>query len=196
MLIGGMGADIIKVEQPQTGDESRRFTPSSCNEESCYYLLSNRNKRSITIEKKTDEGREIIYKLAKESDVLIENFRTDELDKLCLGYEHLKKINPRLIYCSISGFERTGPEKNRAGYDLLLQGFGGLMSITGEVDRAHAKAGMLIVDLTTGMYAVYGILTALIARDKTVSGQFIDVSLLDGQIPLLNHMADGYFDFK
>ncbi|MFD4819736.1 CaiB/BaiF CoA transferase family protein [Peribacillus butanolivorans] len=193
MLLGDMGADIIKVEQPVTGDESRRFTPPSWNGESCYYLSSNRNKRSITIDLKTDEGREIIYKLAKESDVLIENFRTGALDKLGLGYEQIKEINPRLIYCSISGFGRTGPEKNRAGYDLLLQGYGGLMSITGEQGRTPVKAGMSIVDLTTGMFAVYGILTALIARDKTERGQFIDVSLLDGQISLLNHMATGYF---
>ncbi|MFJ8259544.1 CaiB/BaiF CoA transferase family protein [Peribacillus asahii] len=193
MLLGDMGADIVKVEQPGIGDESRHFTPPSWNEESCYYLSSNRNKRSITIDLKTDEGREIIYKLAKESDVLVENFRTGALDKLGLGYEQLKEINPRLIYCSISGFGRTGPEKNRAGYDLLLQGYGGLMSITGEPDRTPAKAGMSIVDLTTGMFAVYGILTALIARDKTEKGQFIDVSLLDGQISLLNHMATGYF---
>ncbi|SIS01492.1 formyl-CoA transferase/CoA:oxalate CoA-transferase [Peribacillus simplex] len=193
MLLGDMGADIIKVEQPGTGDESRRFTPPSWNGESCYYLSSNRNKRSITIDLKTDEGREIIYKLAKESDVLIENFRTGALDKLGLGYEQIKEINPRLIYCSISGFGRTGPEKNRAGYDLLLQGYGGLMSITGEQGRTPVKAGMSIVDLTTGMFAAYGILTALIARDKTERGQFIDVSLLDGQISLLNHMATGYF---
>lgn len=193
MLLGDMGADIIKVEQPETGDESRRFTPPSWNGESCYYLSSNRNKRSITIDLKTDEGREIIYKLAKESDVLIENFRTGALDKLGLGYEQIKEINPRLIYCSISGFGRTGPEKNRAGYDLLLQGYGGLMSITGEQGRTPVKAGMSIVDLTTGMFAAYGILTALIARGKTEKGQFIDVSLLDGQISLLNHMATGYF---
>ena len=193
MLLGDMGADIIKVEQPGTGDESRRFTPPSWNGESCYYLSSNRNKRSITIDLKTDEGREIIYKLAKESDVLIENFRTGALDKLGLGYERIKEINPRLIYCSISGFGRTGPEKNRAGYDLLLQGYGGLMSITGEQGRTPVKAGMSIVDLTTGMFAAYGILTALIARGKTEKGQFIDVSLLDGQISLLNHMATGYF---
>ncbi|MFC5587716.1 CaiB/BaiF CoA transferase family protein [Sporosarcina soli] len=193
MLLGDMGADIVKVEQPGKGDESRQFTPPAWNGESCYFLSSNRNKRSITIDLKTDEGREIVYKLAKEADVLIENFRTGALDKLGLGYEQLKELNPRLIYCSISGFGRTGPEKNRAGYDLLLQGYGGLMSITGEADRTPAKAGMSIVDLTTGMYAVYGILTALIARDKTEKGQFIDVSLLDGQISLLNHMATGYF---
>jgi crotonobetainyl-CoA:carnitine CoA-transferase CaiB-like acyl-CoA transferase len=193
MLLGDMGADIVKVEQPGKGDESRQFTPPAWNGESCYFLSSNRNKRSITIDLKTDEGREIIYKLAKEADVLIENFRTGALDKLGLGYEQLKELNPRLIYCSISGFGRTGPEKNRAGYDLLLQGYGGLMSITGEADRTPAKAGMSIVDLTTGMYAVYGILTALIARDKTENGQFIDVSLLDGQISLLNHMVTGYF---
>ena len=131
--------------------------------------------------------------MAKEADVLIENFRTGALDKLGLGYEQIKKINPSIIYCSISGFGRTGPEKNRAGYDLLLQGFGGLMSITGDPDRPPAKAGMSIVDLTTGMFAAYGILTALIAKMKTGKGQFIDVSLLDGQVSLLNHMATGYF---
>ncbi|MGG1677359.1 CaiB/BaiF CoA transferase family protein [Neobacillus sp. NRS-1170] len=193
MLLGDMGADIIKVEQPGKGDESRRFTPPAWNGESCYYLSSNRNKRSITIDLKSAEGREIIYELARNSDVLLENFRTGALDKLGLGYERLKEINPKLIYCSISGFGRTGPEKNRAGYDLLLQGYGGLMSITGEADRTPVKAGMSIVDLTTGMYAVYGILTALIARNKTERGQFIDVSLLDGQVSLLNHMATGYF---
>jgi crotonobetainyl-CoA:carnitine CoA-transferase CaiB-like acyl-CoA transferase len=193
MLLGDMGADIIKVEQPNKGDESRYFTPPSWNEESCYYLAANRNKRSIAIDIKSDEGREIIYKLAKDSDILIENFRTGALDKLGLGYEDMRKINPRLIYCSISGFGRTGPEKNRAGYDLLLQGYGGLMSITGDPDRPPAKAGMSIVDLTTGMFAAYGILTALFARSKTGEGQLVDVSLLDGQVALLNHMIPGYF---
>lgn len=192
MMLGDMGADVIKVEQPGSGDESRRFTPPSWNDESCYYLSSNRNKRSITIDLKSTEGKAIIMKLVQDADILVENFRTGTMEKLGLGYEELKEMNPRLIFCSISGFGRTGPEKNRAGYDLLLQGFGGLMSITGEEGGPPVKAGMSIVDLTTGMFAVYGIMNGLFAAQKTGKGQFIDVSLLDGQITLLNHMATGY----
>lgn len=192
MMLGDMGADVIKVEQPGSGDESRRFTPPSWNDESCYYLSSNRNKRSITVNLKSTEGKAIIMKLVRDADILVENFRTGTMEKLGLGYEELKKLNPRLIFCSISGFGRTGPEKNRAGYDLLLQGFGGLMSITGEEGGPPVKAGMSIVDLTTGMFAVYGIMNGLFAVRKTWKGQFIDVSLLDGQITLLNHMATGY----
>jgi crotonobetainyl-CoA:carnitine CoA-transferase CaiB-like acyl-CoA transferase len=193
MLLGDMGADIIKVEQPGKGDETRRFTPPTWDGISSYYLASNRNKRSIAIDLKSAEGKEIIYSLAKESDVFIENFRTGALDKLGLGYEQMKEMNPRLIYCSISGFGRTGPEKDRAGYDLLLQGYGGLMSITGEADRPPVKVGMSIVDMTAGMSAIYGILTAIIAREKTGKGQFVDVSLLDGQVTLLNYLATSYF---
>ncbi|MGG7618127.1 CaiB/BaiF CoA transferase family protein [Bacillus coreaensis] len=192
MLLGDVGADVIKVEQPEKGDEARRFTPPSWDGESCYYLTANRNKKSITVDLKSKEGKEIIYKLVKEADVLVENFRTGALDKMGLGYEELKGINPNLIYCSISGFGRTGPEKHRAGYDLLLQGFGGLMSITGDPDRPPVKAGMSIVDLSTGMFAAYGILSALFSRLKTGKGQLLDVSLLDGQVMLLNHMATGY----
>ena len=192
MMLGDMGADVVKVEQPGSGDESRRFTPPSWNDESCYYLSSNRNKRSITVDLKSTEGKAIMMKLVQDADILVENFRTGTMEKLGLGYEELKKMNPRLIFCSISGFGRTGPEKNRAGYDLLLQGFGGLMSITGEEGGPPVKAGMSIVDLTTGMFAVYGIMNGLFAAQKTGKGQFIDVSLLDGQITLLNHMATGY----
>lgn len=192
MLLGDVGAEVIKVEQPGSGDEARGFTPPSWDGESCYYLTANRNKKSITVDLKSEKGKEIIYKLIKEADVLVENFRTGTLDRMGYGYEELKKINPRLIYCSISGFGRTGPEKHRAGYDLLLQGFGGLMSITGDSDRPPVKAGMSIVDLTTGMFAAYGIQSALFSRLKTGKGQFLDVSLLDGQVMLLNHMATGY----
>lgn len=123
----------------------------------------------------------------------MENFRTGTLDQLGLGYEPLKEINPRLIYCSVSGFGRTGPEKNRAGYDLLLQGYGGLMSITGENGGSPVKVGTSIVDMNAGMFAIYGILSAIIAREKTGIGQFIDVSLLDGQVVLLNYLATSYF---
>ncbi|ECO1677977.1 CoA transferase, partial [Listeria monocytogenes] len=193
MLLGDMGADIIKVEKPGTGDETRRFTPPKWDGVSAYYLASNRNKRSITIDMKSEEGKQLIYKMAKESDVFIENFRTGAMEKMGLGYEQLKKLNPRLIYCSISGFGRTGPEKNRAGYDLLLQGYGGLMSITGETGGSPVKTGMSLVDLTMGIFAAYGILTAVIARGKTGKGQFIDASLLDGQVSLLNFLVTSYF---
>ncbi|WP_174733338.1 CaiB/BaiF CoA transferase family protein [Mesobacillus harenae] len=193
MMLGDMGADIIKVEQPGTGDETRRFTPPTWNDESCYYLSSNRNKRSITIDIKSSEGQEIIYKLAKESDIFIENFRTGTMEKLGYGYEKLKEINPRLIYVSVSGFGRTGPEKDRAGYDLLLQGYSGLMSITGESDGPPVKTGTSIVDLTTGMFAAFSMVTALLAREKTGRGQFIDVSLLDSQVALLNYHGTNFF---
>ena len=193
MMLGDMGADIIKVEQPGTGDETRRFTPPTLNGESCYYLTSNRNKRSITVDLKTSEGKEIIYKLAEEADIVVENFRTGTADELGYGYEQLKEINPRLIYCSISGFGRTGSEKNRAGYDLLLQGFSGVMSITGEAEGSPLKVGTSIVDLTTGMYAAFAIVTALMARERTGKGQYLDVSLLDGQIALLNYHATNFF---
>jgi len=193
MLLGDMGADIIKVEQPGTGDESRRFTPPAVAGESAYFLASNRNKRSMTVNLKAEEGRQIILELAKRSDVLIENFRTGTMEKLGLGYETLKTVNPRLVYCTISGFGRTGPDRHKAGYDLLLQGYGGLMSITGEPDRPPAKAGMSIADLSTGLFAVYGILCALMAREKTGKGQVVDVSLLDGQVALLNYIATAYF---
>ncbi|WP_411504430.1 CaiB/BaiF CoA transferase family protein [Brevibacillus centrosporus] len=193
MLLGDMGADIIKVEQPDVGDETRRFTPPTWDGISSYYLASNRNKRSITVDLKGEEGREIIYELAKTADILVENFRTGALDQMGLGYEQIRQINPKLIYCSVSGFGRTGPEKNRAGYDLLLQGYGGLMSITGEEGRAPVKVGTSLVDMNAGMFAVYGILSALIARERTGKGQFIDVSLLDGQVVLLNYLATSYF---
>lgn len=192
MLLGDMGANVIKVEQPGSGDETRRFTPPTWNGEATYYLSSNRNKRGITVDLKSPEGKEIIYKLAKDADIFVENFRTGAMEKLGFGYETIKEINPRIVYTSISGFGRTGPEKDRAGYDVLLQGFGGLMSITGDPDRPPAKAGMSIVDLSTGLFAVYGTLSALIAAQRTGKGQFVDVSLLDGQISLLNHLATGY----
>lgn len=193
MLLGDQGAEVIKIEQPIVGDEARRFTPPTLDGESSYYLSANRNKKSVTVDLKSEEGKQIIYKLAKEADILVENFRTGTLEKLGFGYETLKEINPRLIYCSISGFGRTGPESKRAGYDLLLQGYGGLMSITGEEDGPPVKAGMSIVDLTTGMFAVYGILSALFNAQRTGEGQFVDVSLLDGQITLLNYIATSFW---
>jgi crotonobetainyl-CoA:carnitine CoA-transferase CaiB-like acyl-CoA transferase len=192
MMLADMGAEVIKVEQPHIGDESRRFVPPKWNEESCYYLAANRNKRGITLDLKSEEGVRIVKQLVKQVDVVVENFRTGTMEKLGLGYEVLKEINPSLIFCAISGFGRTGPEKNRAGYDVLMQGFGGLMSITGE-EGQPAKAGMSIADLTTGMFAAFAISSALHGVKQTGKGQYLDVSLLDGQVALLNHMVTGFY---
>ncbi len=191
-MLGDLGAEVIKVEQPKVGDESRRFVPPEWDGESCYFLSSNRNKKSITVNLKSEKGREIIYELVKKSDILIENFRTGAQEKLGIDYETLKKINPRLIYVSISGFGRTGPEKYRAGYDLLIQAYSGLMSTTGEKGKPY-KAGPSVVDMTTGILGALGALAALIAREKTGEGQFVDCSLLDGQVMMLNHLATAYF---
>ncbi|WP_404328292.1 CaiB/BaiF CoA transferase family protein [Mesobacillus maritimus] len=192
MLLADMGAEVIKVEQPIIGDESRKFIPPKWNEESCYYLAANRNKKGITLDLKSEEGRKIVESLVKDVDVVVENFRTGTMEKLGLGYDALKDINPRLIFCAISGFGRTGPEKNRPGYDVLMQGFGGLMSITGEEDKP-VKAGMSIADLSTGMFAALAISSALHGVRQTGKGQYLDVSLLDSQVALLNHMATGFF---
>ena len=142
---------------------------------------------------KSEEGKNIVLELAKTADVVIENFRTGTMEKLGLGYETLREVNPRIVYCTVSGFGRTGPDRNKAGYDLLLQGYGGLMSITGEPDRSPAKAGMSIADLSTGLFTLYGILSAIIAREKTGEGQVVDVGILDGQVTLLNYIATAYF---
>ncbi|MEK3937093.1 CoA transferase [Sporosarcina sp. FSL W7-1349] len=191
MLLADMGADVIKVEEPKSGDESRRFTPPKWNEESCYFLSANRNKRGITVNLKSPEGVEIVKQLVKDADVVIENFRTGTIEKLGLGYEVLKEINPKLVFCSISGFGRTGPDKDKAGYDVLLQAISGLMSITG-TEEEPAKAGMSIADLSTGTFAAFSIVSALMGVQRNDVGQYLDVSLLDCQVALLNHMATGY----
>ncbi|WP_077210414.1 CaiB/BaiF CoA transferase family protein [Bacillus dakarensis] len=191
-MLGDLGAEVIKVEQPEIGDESRHFKPPVWEGESCYFLSSNRNKKSITLNLKTEQGKQIIYEIVKESDILIENFRTGATEKLGLDYETLKKINSRLIYLSVSGFGRTGPEKYRSGYDLLLQGYSGLMSTTGEPGVPY-KVGPSIADMSTGILGALGVLAALLAREKTGEGQFVDCSLLDSQIMVLNYLATGFY---
>lgn len=178
-MLGDLGAEVIKVEQPIIGDESRHFKPPEWDGESCFYLSSNRNKRSVTLNLKSDEGREIVYDLVRKSDVFIENFRTGTQERLGIDYETLKAINPQLIYLSISGFGRTGPEKYRAGYDLLLQAYTGIMSTTGEQGVPY-KVGPSVVDVSTGILGTVGVLAALLARGITGKGQFVDCSLLDG----------------
>lgn len=192
-ILGDLGADVIKVEQPGIGDETRQYMPPDWEGESCYFLSTNRNKRSITLDLKKPEGQEIVRALATRADVFVENFRTGTLEEVGLGYEDLKKINPSLIYCSVSAFGRTGPYKHKPGYDAVMQAFGGLMSVTGEPDRPPVRVGYSIVDLATGLFAAIAILAALHHRTKTGEGQMIDVSLLEAVVSLQTYLAVGYF---
>ena len=199
MMLGDLGADVIKVERPVSGDESRGWGPPFVGKpygpypgESAYFIASNRNKRSVTVNIQTAEGQEIIHKLAGISDVLVENYRTGELDKKGLGYADLHNLYPKLIYCSISGYGRTGPYAERPGYDAILQAEGGMMSITGPMDGPPSRAGIPIIDITSGMFAATAILAALRARDLTGEGQLVDMSLFDSHIALLTNVASNY----
>jgi crotonobetainyl-CoA:carnitine CoA-transferase CaiB-like acyl-CoA transferase len=181
MTLGDLGADVIKVEAPRRGDDTRGFPPY-WNGESCYFMSANRNKRSITLNLQSDQGQEIARKLATESDVLIENFRTGATHKLGIDYERLAKLNPRLLYCTISAVGSDGPDRDRAGVDLLMQAYGGLMSITGEEGRPPVRVGTSLVDLTAGANAAQGILAALYFRERTGHGQRIESSVVEWQV--------------
>lgn len=193
MTLGDLGADVVKVERPDGGDQTRDWGPPNIGDQSAYYLSTNRNKRSITINLKTDEGREIFRKLAEDSDVLIENFRTGGMEKFGVGYEDLKKVNPSIIYCSITGYGESGPWKNRPAYDIILQAEGGFMSITGEEDGPPIRIGVALVDIITALYATQSILAALHERGDGEEGQKIDVSMFDCEISTLTYMANYYF---
>lgn len=192
MVLGDLGAEIIKVERPQSGDDTRTWGPPFTNGESTYYLSCNRNKKSITLNLKSKRGQEIATTLAAASDVLVENLLPGALDEFGLGYDALKQINPRLIYCSITGFGQNGPYRDRPGYDLLVQAMGGVMSITGEPDGEPMKVGVAISDVTSGLYATIGILAALAAREKTGQGERIDISLLDSTVSWLANVASAH----
>ncbi len=199
MMLGDLGADVIKVEQPGRGDDSRAWGPPFVGKpygpypgESAYFISTNRNKRSITINLKSWEGREIVRRLAAESDAFVENFRPGVLDKMELGYADLRIVNPGLVYCSISGYGRTGPYAERPGYDFVIQAEGGFMGITGPEDGPPYRAGMPIIDITAGMFSATAILAALRARDSTGEGQLIDLSLLETQVALLTNVASNY----
>jgi len=193
MILADLGAEVIKVEMPGRGDEARSWGPPFIGGESAYFLSVNRNKKSVTINLKTVEGREILYKLVEKSDVFIENFRPRVTEKLKINYEKISKINPRIIYCSISGFGYTGPYKDRPAYDIIIQGMSGIMSITGEESRPPVKVCVSITDLSAGMYAAIAILSAIIAREKSGKGRWIDISLLDSAVSLLTNVAANYF---
>jgi len=192
MTLGDMGADVIKVEEPGGGDATRGFPPF-WNGESTYYMSANRNKRSMTLNLDSLEGQEIIKRLVAKADIVIESFRTGAMEKWGLGWQSLRELNPRLIYCAVSAVGREGPDKDRAGVDLLMQAYAGLMSITGEADGEPVRTGTSVVDLTTGANAAQGILAALYVRERTGKGQRIDVSLLGSVVTWLSYHAVAYF---
>lgn len=191
MLLADLGAEVIKIEQPGAGDYSRGMYPT-IDGQSAVYLSMNRNKKSITLNLKSTEGLEILQKIAEISDVMISNFRLQAIEKLGAGYQAIKKVNPEIIYCSISGFG-DGPYEDRPAYDPVLQGMGGFMSITGEPERPPVRVGVAVVDLSVGMYAAIAILAALMEKQRTGKGQFIDVALFDTATSWMSYAAHYYF---
>lgn len=202
-LLADLGADVVKVERPGTGDDTRAWGPPWLPDdngeptgESAYYLSANRNKRSVTVDLGQPEGQALIRRLAEKADVLIENFKVGGLAQYGLDYASLIEVNPRLVYCSITGFGQTGPYAARAGYDFLMQGMGGLMSLTGRADGAAGegplKVGVALTDIMTGLYATVAIQAALARRERTGKGQHIDLALLDVQIACLANQAANY----
>ena len=200
-MLGDLGAEVLKIEQPGQGDDTRRWGGPALDDgsgDSAYFLCANRNKRSLAIDLAKPEGADLIRRLAQQSDVLVENFRVGGLAKYGLDYASLSALNPRLVYCSITGFGQTGPYADKGGYDFLIQAMGGLMSITGLPDGVPGggpmKVGVPIIDLFTGTYATVAILAALRHRDATGEGQHIDCALLDTQLSLLSNQASRYLN--
>ena len=200
--LADLGADVIKVERPGVGDDTRSWGPPFVSrtegdaQDAAYFFCANRNKRSLTLDFTTEKGRDILIKLIAQADVLIENYKVGGLKKYGLDYDSLSRINPRLIYCSITGFGQDGPYADRPGYDALVQAMGGLMSITGEPDEVPGggpqKVGVAVVDILTGLYATNAILAALLHRAKSDQGQYIDIALLDVQVATLANQAGNY----
>jgi crotonobetainyl-CoA:carnitine CoA-transferase CaiB-like acyl-CoA transferase len=203
-MLADLGADVIKVERPGTGDDARRLGPPFLaddegreTDESGFFLSANRNKRSVTLDISRPEGQAIVKQLAASCDVLVENYKVGDLARYGLGYDEIAKLNPRLVYCSITGFGQTGPLRHLPGYDSIFQGMGGLMGITGTPDDEPGggpqKVGLIVADLVTGMYASIAILAALQHRDRVSgAGQFIDLALLDSQVAALSHVGVGH----
>ncbi|VWC17882.1 L-carnitine dehydratase/bile acid-inducible protein F [Burkholderia lata] len=201
--LADFGADVIKVERPGAGDDTRHWGPPYLKDadgadtaEAAYYLAANRNKRSVTVDIATPEGQQIVRELAAQSDVVLENYKVGQLKKYGLDYDSLRAVKPDLVYCSVTGFGQTGPYAHRAGYDFIIQGIGGFMSITGERDGEPGggpqKAGVAIADLATGLYSTIAVLAALAHRDRTGEGQYIDMALLDVQVALLANMNTNF----
>ena len=196
-MLGDLGAEVIKVEQPGQGDDTRKWGPpflADGSRDSAYYLCANRNKRSVAIDLSKPEGQELVRQLAAQADIVLENFRVGGLAKYGLDYPSLKAVKPDLIYCSITGFGQTGPDKDKGGYDFLIQGMSGLMSVTGDADGHPLKVGIPVSDLTTGLYATISILAALQHRNRTGEGQHIDLALLDAQMALLANQGSNWLN--
>ena len=198
-LLGDYGADVVKIERPGVGDDTRKWGPPYVSDaegnetsESAYYLAANRNKRSVAVDIATAEGAALIKRLAAEADILVENYKLGGLKKYGLDYDEIRKVNPAIIYCSITGFGQTGPNAHLPGYDLMAQGYGGIMSLTGEPEGTPMKVGVGVADLMCGMYAVTAILAALRHRDVTGEGQQIDVALVDTQVAWLANEGCNY----
>lgn len=189
MMLADMGARVIKVEQPGKGDDTRGWGPPFQNGESSYFLSVNRNKESLTLNFKQPEGRQVLDKLIASADVLVENFRPGTLERQGLGYDAVSALHSRLVYCSISGFGQTGPRRSEPGYDAVMQGEGGLMSITGPGGGTPYRLGVAIADIVSGMFAAYGVAVGLLARERMGQGQFIDVGMLDSVAALLTYQA-------
>jgi crotonobetainyl-CoA:carnitine CoA-transferase CaiB-like acyl-CoA transferase len=192
-LLADFGAEVLKIEPPGKGDMLRAFGPPYLKGESPYFLLTNRNKRGITLDITKEKGREILIRLAKDADVFIENYRPSVKKKLKIDYDTLKEINPRLIYCSISGFGQTGPYAERAGFDPIAQGMSGIASITGWKHTGPVRVGVAIGDSLGGIFAAYGILMAIIERERSGQGQRVETSLLEGLISVLGFQAAKFF---
>lgn len=195
MILGDLGAEVIKIEQPGIGDESRRWPPYTPDKEfTCYFACLNRNKKSICIDLKSPEGREVIHELAKKSDVLVENYVPGKLDTMGLGYDSLKSVAPQLVYCSLTGYGSKGPYKNKPGYDVIAASVGGLLHITGPRNGEPCKTGVAMTDIATGLYAYGAIVTALLERTKTNKGQKIDCNLLSTQVACLINIGSNYLN--
>ncbi len=191
MMFADMGADVIKIERPDGGDDTRAYPPFQKGE-SAYFMSLNRGKKSVTLNLKDPRGKEILKELAKKSDALIENFKPGTMDKLGLGYDDLKKVNPRLIYAASSGFGQTGPYSSRPAYDLIIQGMGGMMSVTGPDKDTPTKVGSSVADIFAGLFTVIGILSAVNVRNKTGRGQLVDVAMLDCMVAVLENAISRY----
>jgi formyl-CoA transferase len=192
MILGDQGADVIKVERPGAGDDTRTWGPPFVGGESAYYLCCNRNKKSIAVDLKNPRGVELVKELALASDVLVENFTPGLMQRFGLDYETLRKLNPRLVHCSITAYGQDGPYRDRPGYDMVLSAVGGLMWITGERDGKPCKVGVAITDVLTGVYASGAITAALLWRERSGRGQYLDCSLLDAQVSALANIASNY----
>lgn len=193
MLLGDYGAEVIKVEQPGSGDGSRMWGPPWIEGESAYFMSVNRNKKSVTLDLKSEVGGKVLMELAAQADVLIENFRPGTTERMGIDYATLAADNPGLIYCSITGYGQTGPYRDRPGYDFMIQAQGGIMSLNGPVEGKPYKVGVAIVDITAGLFACTAILAALHERESSGKGQYIDVALLDTQVAWLANVAHNYF---